>query len=90
MVQPAQALLNSQGTDMATVTDSIAPEATTEVATGRPSTPTLDSRSLAQHSSMPEAGSKAVLTLTSVAKQVTLVASGLLVGQMRPVLLTSY
>ena len=53
---------------MATVTDSIAPEATVEVATGRPSTPVLDSQSLALHSSMLEAGSKAALTLTPVVK----------------------
>ena len=89
MVQPTLALPDSQGTDMATVTDSTAPEVTTEVATGRPSTPTLDSQSLDLHSSMPEVGSKVALTLTPVAKQVTLVASGPLVGQMRPVLLTS-
>ena len=49
MVQPTLALPDSQGTDMATVTDSTAPEVTTEVATGRPSTPKLDSQSLALH-----------------------------------------
>ena len=90
MVQPAQALPDSQGRDMATVTDSTAPEATEVVAVGKPSTPALDSRSLALHLSTPEADLKAALKLTPVAKQVTLVASGPLAGQMRPVLLTSY
>ena len=49
MAQPAQAHRDLQGTDMATVTDSTAPEATAEVATGKPSTPALDSQSLALH-----------------------------------------